>query len=61
MSAKENELNKVIALGHSLNGKCVEEDGVVIVQLLEELHNKWDTLTTLLTQRKVLDGNNYNL
>ena len=57
MSAKEMEVNKVTTVGQSLNNKCVEEDGVVIVQLLEELHNKWDTLNTLLTQRKVMNDN----
>ena len=54
MSAKENELNVVMTTGQALNNKCVEEDGEVIIKLLEELHVKWDNLNTILTQRKVL-------
>ena len=53
MSAKEKELNAVMTTGQALNSKCVEEDGEVIMKLLEELHAKWDHLNTLLTQRKV--------
>ena len=51
MSAKENE---VMTTGQALNNKCcVEKDGEVIVNLLEELHAKWDHLNTMLTLRKV--------
>ena len=53
MSAKEDELSVVMTTGQSLNNKCVEEDGEVIIRLLEELHVKWDNLNTMLTQRKV--------
>ena len=55
MSAKEDELNVVMTTGQSLNNKCLEEDGEVIMKLLEELHIKWDNLNTLLTHRKVLN------
>lgn len=53
MLGKEEELNKVLALGQSLNSKCVEGDGRVISQWLEELQAKWDNLNNHLTQRKV--------
>lgn len=53
VSTKEKELNVVMALGHSLSEKCVEEDGKVILIWLEELHTKWNNLKTQLTQRKV--------
>ena len=53
VSGKEKELNVVMTRGQALNNKCVEEDGVVIAKLLEQLHAKWDHLNTLLTQRKV--------
>ena len=55
MSAKENELNVVMTEGQSLGNKCIEEDGEVLMKLLEELHAKWDNLNTLLTYRKVLN------
>ena len=54
VSAKEKELSAVVTQGQSLSDKCVEEDGEVILQWLDQLHNKWDHLNTLLTQRKVL-------
>lgn len=54
VSEREEELNKVIALGQLLNDECVEEDGKVILQWLKELHAKWDDLNIQLIQRKVL-------
>ena len=55
MSAKEDELNVVKSTGQSLSNKCIQEDGEVIMKLLEELHAKWDNLNALLTHRKVLN------
>ncbi|XP_065889965.1 microtubule-actin cross-linking factor 1-like isoform X3 [Dysidea avara] len=52
VSAKEKELSVVVTQGQSLSDKCVEEDSEVILQWLDQLHNKWDHLNTLLTQRK---------
>lgn len=47
----------VMGLGQSLHNKCIEQDGKVILQWLEELHTKWDYLDTQLMQRKVLYDN----
>ena len=55
VSAKEDELYVVMRTGRSLNNKCIQEDGKVIMKLLEELHAKWDNLNALLRHREVLN------